>query len=457
MKLVVTILEKTFDAAIEAVRGIRLDHDAVELRAEALGDVDYGAIRAATGRPLILTHRGRRTDEAMIRAAISAGIDLVDVEFDEALDRSMIARHADRLVLSHHDHEGIPDVEALVEVMRGFGCAHVKLAATPRSMAENLRLLGLLEGGTGHLTVIGMGERGLYARILAPFRGSELAFVAPEAARGGAPGQIALQTALEIYGPRRQQLRATHVFAIAGNPAGHSLSPAIQNALFREKGADAAYTIASFESFGEIADAFTAAELRGLSVTAPFKEEAFAFAEQSGAAIAENARACGAANTLVRRREGILADNTDVDGFAAILREVCGRDRKSVALAGAGGTARAALVALRRARMHVTIFNRTAGRAKKLAAEFDTRVEPLEDLGRFDGEIVVNALPPTAGLNLNLNPKPGSTYIEAAYGDPRLATRCARLAGNGVQVFNGLDLLRAQAIRQNELFIEAIA
>jgi 3-dehydroquinate dehydratase/shikimate dehydrogenase len=456
MKLVVTILEKTFGAAIDAIRGLALDHDAVELRAEELGDIDYGTLRASTEKPLILTHRGRRTDEGTIRRAVAAGIDLIDVELDQALGRGAIAGHADRIVLSHHDYEGMPDVESLIARMSAFGCAHVKLAATPRSMPENLRLLKLLEHGAPEgLSVIGMGERGLYSRILAPFRGSELAFVAPDISRSGAPGQIALSTALEIYGPRRQRLHAAHVFAIAGDPAGHSLSPAIHNALFREKGADAAYTIASFGTFDEIATALMSGELRGLSVTAPFKEEAFAFAAAGGAAIGEHALACGAVNTLVRRHGGILAENTDVDGFAAILRELCGRDRKSVALAGAGGTARAALVALRRAGMHVTIFNRTAGRATTLASAFGVRAAPLDEIRSFDGEIVINALPPTAELNLDL--EPGSTYIEAAYGHPQLADRCSRLAANGVQVFDGLDLLRAQAIRQNELFIEAIA
>ncbi len=455
MKLVVTILEKTFDAAIEAIRGIALDHDAVELRADAFGKVDYGALRAATQKPLILTHRGRRTDKVTIEAALSAGIDLIDVEFDERLERAEIERHADRIVLSHHDYERVPDVEVLVERMCSLECAHVKVATTPQSMAENLRLLGLLDGRRP-ITVIGMGERGLYSRILAPFRGSELAFVAPEPSRSGAPGQVTLSTALEIYGPRRERLRATHVFAIAGNPAGHSMSPSIHNALFREKGADAAYTVASFETFAEIAAALQSGELRGLSVTAPFKEEAFAFAKERGAAIGENARACAAANTLVRRGDGFLAENTDVDGFTAILRELCGRDRKSVALVGAGGTARAALVALRGAGVHVTIFNRTAGKANGLAAGFGVRAQTLDELGRFDGEIVINTLPPAPGSALSLNLRPGSTYIEAAYGDPRLSERRSQLSSNGVQVFDGLDLLRAQAVRQNELFIEAI-
>lgn len=453
MKLVVTILEPTFEAALDAIRGIALDHDAVELRAEELGDVDLRKLRAATPKPVIFTRRGRPADERVIRTAIESGIDFVDVELAPSLDREAIGRYGDRIVLSHHDYDGMPDVASLVREMRTFGCAHVKLAVTPRTIADNLRLLDLLDGTPG-LTVIGMGERGLYSRVLAPFRSSELAFVAPESSRSGAPGQIALATALEIYGRDREDLHAREVFAIAGNPAGHSRGPVIHNALFRKKHADAAYTFASFETFGEIADALKAGSLRGMSVTAPFKEEAYAFATSNGT-VAENASECGAVNTLVRRRDGFLGDNTDVDGFATILNDVCGRDRKSVALLGAGGTARAALVALRRAGMHVTIFNRGAARATVLAQDFGVRAARLDGLARFDGEIVINTLPPAADFDLKL--KPGSTFVQAAYGDPRVQARCSELTAAGVQVFDGLDLLRAQAVRQNEIFIEAIS
>lgn len=450
MKLIVTIHEPTFAAAIDAIRSITVDHDGVELRAEHLGAIDVATLRASTAKPVILTHRGSAVDEATISAAIAAGIDFVDVEWSLALDRGMVARYRSRIVLSHHDFDGMPEIEPLIAEMRAHGCAHTKLAVTPATLAGNLRLLRAIAPG---VTVIGMGERGLYSRILAPFHGSELAFAAPDAAHAAAPGQITVSQALEIYGPKRDQLRATHVFAVAGDPAGHSLSPSIHNPLFREKGVDAAYTIASFADFREIGGAFAAGELRGVSVTAPFKQQAFAFVEKRGW-LSENARESGAVNTLVRTADGIVGDNTDVDGFASILREICGRDRKSVAVIGAGGTARAALVALRRESMHATVYNRTAERAAELAGRFGVRAARLSELKRFDGEVVINALPPSAMLDVPL--RPGMAYIEAAYGHPAASARASQFAENGVQVFTGLDLLRAQAVRQNEIFVEAI-
>lgn len=433
MKLVVTVYEETFGAVLDAIRGLNADHDAVELRAERLGAIDLEALRNATVKPIILTHRDQQVSSQVIAEALAAGIDFVDVEWNPDL---AIDAPRERIVLSHHDFESMPDVESLLAKMRAFGCAHTKLAVTPATIEDNLRLLRLLVApGTGHrapgtgqrfhTTVIGMGERGLYSRILAPFRGSELTFVAGGAS--AAPGQLTLDRALQIYGGDRESLHATYVFAVAGDPAGHSLSPAIHNPLFREKEVDAAYTIASFSTFAEIAKAFEAGEMRGLSITAPFKEEAFAYAERAGAFVRHNAREAGSVNTLVTMRDGcVVADNTDVDGFAALIG-----DAKNVAIVGAGGTARAALVALQRAGASVRVFNRSR-------REFPHAIEPLDDLSRFEGDLVINTLPHGAEAEL---PR-GVRVIETKY------------SGAGG---SGFDLLRAQAVRQNELFVEAIS
>jgi 3-dehydroquinate dehydratase type I len=438
MKLVVTIYEETFDAALGAIRSLSSDHDMVELRAERFGAIDLQALRSATAKPVILTYRGAQARGAL--EALEAGIDFVDVEWRDDLQ---IDLPRDRVVLSHHDYESMPDVEPLLAKMRTFGCAHTKLAVTPKTLDDNLRLLRLCGAQTFlsapsyaqrgaqtrmsalHVSVIGMGERGLYSRVLAPFRGAELTFVA--ATNSAAPGQLTLDAALQIYGADRESLRANNVFAIAGNPAGHSLSPAIHNPLFREKGVDAAYTIASFESFGEIVRAFEAGEIRGLSITAPFKEEAFAYAAGAGAHVRHNARDAGSVNTLVTMRDGcVVADNTDVDGFASLLG-----DASSVAIVGAGGTARAALVALNRAGAKVRVFNRSH-------RPFPHAIEPLDALETFDGDLVINTLPHGAETGL---PR-GIRTIEAKYSGP---------SGSG------FDLLRAQALRQNELFVEAIS
>jgi len=456
MKLIVTIFEETAQQALDAIHAIDGDHDGIEIRAERFADADFRAFRSATRKPIIWTRRGLPFDPAVTHDAIEAGIDFVDVEYAPELK----VERRDRVVLSHHDFEGMPDVESLHRKMTAMNCAHVKIAVTPQTFADNERLLNVLRIPNPEsrisTTVIGMSDRGLYSRILAPFRGSALQFVSRTDERSAAPGQLSLRTALAIYGERRDALRADRVFAVAGSPARHSMSPTVHNPFFRDKGDSAAYTIATLDSFDEIKEPFLRGEPCGLSVTVPFKLDAFKFAKEIGAEIGENAKQCEAVNTLVNRGprtgdRGLVADNTDVDGFERILREVCGRDRKSVAIVGAGGTARAALVAVTRAQMHATVFNRTVEKGSELARNFGVRAEPLDELERFDGEVIINTT--TANAEIPLRTRPGMTYIAAAYGSPKIAERHARLRENGVQVYEGPDLLHAQAVRQQELFM----
>src|SRR6266513_4276954 len=121
MKLVVTIFEQSADKAIEAIRGLRLDHDMVELRVDPFGAIDLHAVRAATAKPIIVTNRGGAPVD--FEAAYDAGIDFVDVEFGHDP-----GPRRDRVVLSYHDFEKTPDLDALARAMRAEGCAHTKIA-----------------------------------------------------------------------------------------------------------------------------------------------------------------------------------------------------------------------------------------------------------------------------------------------------------------------------------------
>jgi 3-dehydroquinate dehydratase/shikimate dehydrogenase len=414
MKIFVT----TFDLRPETIRALAArGGDGIELRAEGQF-ADLAAIRAATSAPLLLTLRGERISHGQIEVAFEAGIDLVDVEWHEGAD---VAPFRERVVLSHHDYQGVPDdLDGLADAMLARGCAETKIAVTPQSFAGNERLLAVLRRRPG-LTLFGMGERGLYSRILAPFLGSRLTFVAPDEAKVAAPGQISLEKGLAIYGaPLTLPTSGPAVFAIAGNPAGHSLSPTVHNPLFRARGANAAYTIASFERFDEIAAGFLRGEPRGLSVTAPFKEEAFRFALDHDADVRPNARAAEAINTLVWIGGRIVADNTDVDGFQAILP----KDVRHAAIAGAGGTARAAIVALQSRGIPFSLYNRTP----RTVLGHATR--PLEGI---EGDLIIDTLPGSVSVDF-----PNIRTIAAAYNR------------------GGLSLFQEQAKRQNVLFLEAL-
>jgi 3-dehydroquinate dehydratase/shikimate dehydrogenase len=416
MKLFVT----TFDLRPDAIQALaERDCDGIELRVEAAkAPIDLAGIRAVTRKPLLLTYRGVRVSDAQMDAAIQAGMDLVDVEWHESVD---VARVRQRVVLSHHDYERVPDdLEALIDTMLARGCAETKLAVTPQNFADNERLMTALKTRPG-LTLFGMGERGLYSRILTPFFGSRLTFVAPNVESAAAPGQFTLDRALTIYLDRHLP-ENPRVFAIAGNPAGHSLSPSIHNPLFRQHGVAAAYTIASIEGFDEITGPFLKGEPCGLSVTTPFKEDAYRFAIESDADIRPYAQAAEAVNTLVNTPRGIVADNTDVDGFLALLPPHVSR----AAVIGAGGTARAAIVALRSRGLAFDVFNRSPRTILGQTAR------PLSEI---EGDLIIDTLP-------------GSVSVPLPEGIPVIAAAYER---------GGLQLLDQQAKRQNVLFLEVFS
>jgi len=352
------------------------------------------------------------------------------------------------------------------------GRAVLQLSGVVRTFHQGREDLSILEAldrqARGSLTLFGMGSRGLYSRILAPFLGSEMLFVARDASAIAAPGQLTLDQARQIYGDEGATPAPRACFAVVGNPARHSLSPKIHNRMFRDEGVPAAYSIIELPMFEEILVEMLADRRfapAGISVTAPFKEDAYRCASELGyrATIGSNAERCRAVNTLVRFRDGsgelrVIAENTDVDGFESGLSRILEDEDRDLhaAVIGAGGTARAALLAAENLGVRATVYNRTIEKGGALARELGVASAPLGALGAFDGEVVINTT--TGGSDLVLPDalfRPGRLFIDVAYasGTTEFADRARE---RGMIVFDGYDLLIAQARRQSKLFLDTM-
>jgi shikimate dehydrogenase len=159
---------------------------------------------------------------------------------------------------------------------------------------------------------------------------------------------------------------------VLGWPVAHSRSPAMHTAALRAVGlADWSYQRLPVapELFAETTRALGAAGFAGANVTIPHKQAALAIADEASAA----ARAIGAANTLSFAADGtIAAENTDAPGLIAAM-ERPPRGLSALVL-GAGGSARAAVWALRDAgAREVSVWNRTGSRAVELADALGAR------------------------------------------------------------------------------------
>ena len=464
-QLIATAFEPTVERVLRVIETLPPEVDGVELRVDRLERSpsidDFAAIRRRTPLPLIMTRRTTAQfgvpADAEIEAAMTAGFDWLDLEYSEELDSDLLRNYRDRAILSFHDFEGTPDLPPLLRRMERMGCARVKIATTPQGYGDNIRLLELLRSDRTGLTVTGMGARGLYARILAPFFGSELAFVAASPEALGAPGQLTCSDAALIYGENRCLQPPDNLFAVVGNPASHSRSPMIHNPRFRKAGASAAYAIIDTDSFDEVGNALrdgAAFAPRGVSITAPFKSAAFRFAVGNGAEMHPRAQRAGVVNTLIRRRDGsIYADNTDVEGFRAGLTAVGAARGQEAAVVGAGGTARAALVAAEDAGVRCVVFNRSSERVQELMGQFGAESRELGELASFQGSVILATLPSGAADAIpDELLSPGRALVDVAYGSGRGLAARARQAE--MKVFDGLQFLEAQAVMQSEIFMK---
>ena len=138
-------------------------------------------------------------------------------------------------------------------------------------------------------------------------------------------------------------------YAVMGNPIAHSRSPFIHRRFAAETGERVEYHALLVEpgGFRTAVERFRAGHGRGLNVTLPFKEEAFALSDR----LSGRAERAGAVNTLWFDGEAVCGDNTDGVGLVRDLTRnlAAGVEGRSVLLLGAGGAAGRAPSCLRRA------------------------------------------------------------------------------------------------------------
>lgn len=171
----------------------------------------------------------------------------------------------------------------------------------------------------------------------------------------------------------------TRRIALLGHPVAHSISPRFQQAALDALGIDARYEAWDVPpaDLPIALERLRSADLLGANVTVPHKEAVFRLVDR----LDPLAERVGAVNTIVRRDGQLHATNTDVAGILAALADVPLRGT-SVLLLGAGGAARAVVVAMHQGGVaRLTIANRTLDRARALAAlapGVEVRVCPLD-------------------------------------------------------------------------------
>jgi len=194
--------------------------------------------------------------------------------------------------------------------------------------------------------------------------------------------------------------------ALLGHPVGHSLSPPMQNAAFAVRGLDWRYDSFDVDDILAAVQALRLLGFSGANVTIPYKQAVVAACDDADG---------DAVNTLVFRDGRVLGFNTDREILSGIAST-------RACVIGAGGAARALMAALP---ARTTLYSRSG-------------TWPPDATGC---DLVVNATP--VRDRLLVEPRPGQTVVDLAYGDGETAL-VAAARGAGCTVVDGREALVRQ-------------
>ena len=248
---------------------------------------------------------------------------------------------------------------------------------------------------------------------------------------------------------------APPVFAVFGDPVGHSLSPVMHNSALAQTGFEGNY-IAFRVKDADIAaavDGIRGLGIRGVSIAIPHKVRVMKYLDE----VDTSAAKIGAVNTIVNRGGVLHGYNTDWAGAVTALLEKTIIKDKQVAIVGAGGGARAIGFGIKREGGRLTVINRSGQRGEKLAEDLGCDFKLLIDVKRLCYDVVINATP--VGMTPHDNQAPvkpgllaaGTVVMDTVYNP--LQTRFLRDAEKaGCPTIDGVSMFVHQGAVQFELW-----
>jgi shikimate dehydrogenase len=243
---------------------------------------------------------------------------------------------------------------------------------------------------------------------------------------------------------------------VIGMPVAHSRSPTIHNFWLNAHGIRGAYLPLAVapEQLKDALPGLAALGFRGCNVTMPHKQTAMALLHR----VNETAQRIGAVNTIVVEADGTLSGfNNDGNGFVQSLRDAkpgWRADEGPILVLGAGGSARAVVVALlENGARQIRIANRTAEKAQAIASEFGPAVTAIGWVDRnaamAEPALLINCTDQgmigKPALDVDLARLAPATLVADLIYTPLETPFLAEARLRGCMTVNGLGLLLNQA------------
>ncbi|HUR98283.1 MAG TPA: shikimate dehydrogenase [Pyrinomonadaceae bacterium] len=477
-KICVSICADTVSKFIENINKARGQGDLIELRFDCLrkdelNAEDVESLRNTLAKivggesypPWITTFRpksqgGERELSDFERRNfwnVGSETEIADLE-EDMVDDSWSWLWSER-ICSFHSFAGVPDdIESIFRRLVQTQADIIKIAVNVGDATEAIEVWKLLDNSSVRVIPIAMSEPGKWTRILGLAHGAPITYASLDEGAETAPGQISARDLRDVF--RVKELnRETEVYGVIAGNTSYSLSPYMHNATFKQAARNSVFIPLQVEDLDKfirrmVKPATREVELnfRGFSVTNPHKQAIVRHLD----VIDETAQKIGAVNTVKVEDGKLHGYNTDAPGFIGPLKELYG-DLKDVrvAVAGAGGAARACIYALQQEGANVTLLVRDVAKASALVNGFEIKVEQLTTDNRpLSTDILVNATPLGTrgpGENDTIATADELLDVKLVYDlvyNPAETRLLREAKAAGAKTLGGIDMLIAQGAEQ---------
>jgi shikimate dehydrogenase len=238
-------------------------------------------------------------------------------------------------------------------------------------------------------------------------------------------------------------------FGLVGKTLGHSFSKQYFEEKFRKEGLDHTFKNFELSRIEEIQDVFSIYDLKGLSVTIPYKEEIIPFLDS----LSEEAQAIGAVNCVRLSEDGQkIGYNTDAFGFHQMIKPFLTNEHERAIILGTGGASKAVAYVLKNIGLDVLSISRNPAKEKEFP------YEALNEHMLRACKVIVNCTPVGTFPDIdNCVPFPFEFLtdkhlcIDLIY-NPEETRFLKEAALHGATTLNGLSMLKEQANKAWEIW-----
>lgn len=237
--------------------------------------------------------------------------------------------------------------------------------------------------------------------------------------------------------------------SVASNPS--QLGVKMHNAGYYAKNLDYTYVAIGANEILEAINVLKDLNIRGMGVSMPFKQSVIDYLDE----VDESVRVIGACNTVVNDEGHLKGYNTDWIGAQnAIMEKVDISKLHRAVIIGSGGVARAIAYALKVNGLKVYVSARNAIQRKEIVKDLNLDGETdLENQGKFDADIVINATPDsTSNGPVNLDKHLKATVVFDVAFNAYMTDLTRNAESRGLIYISGWRMLLLQGVKQFELY-----